>query len=152
MASGKIPFKIAICHSISFVFFNTQAFSTYFKKYIDPDMQRMGYWALKECSTDHLLTTNQAESFNAVLKRFTKNEKLAVDLMVLKLYEISKHFERRTARGLASIGDYTLLEHLRPQYACQEIQLPNSETSTDIINRIRSSSSIELEVCLGIFI
>ena len=102
MASCKIPFKIAICHSISFVFFNTQAFSTYFKKYIDPDMERMGYWALKECSTDHLLTTNQAESFNAVLKRFTKNEKLAVDLMVLKLYEISKHFERRTARGLAT--------------------------------------------------
>ena len=115
-------------------------------------MGRMGYWALKECSTDHLLTTNQAESFNAVLKRFTKNEKLAVDLMVLKLYEISKHFERRTARGLANIGEYTLLEHLRPQYARQEIQLPNSETSTDIINRIRSSSSMELEVCLGILI
>lgn len=78
------------------------------------DMDRMGSWGLEPFGIK-LLTTNQAESWNATLKRLVR-ERDQTDSLVLALFEISQFFNRRVTLGAAGSGDYKILDSLHEKY------------------------------------
>ena len=60
----------------------TKDFGDYFTEHIDPDMNNMGAWALKEKNINlKMLTTNQAEILNAKIKRINMNKELPLELI-----------------------------------------------------------------------
>ena len=61
----------------------TKDFGDYFTEHIDPDMNNMGAWVLKEKKNINLkmLTTNQAEILNAKIKRINMNKELPLELI-----------------------------------------------------------------------
>lgn len=71
-------------------------FTRYFEECIDPDMGKMGVWALRDYGLFEVLSTNRSESWNALVKReFVKKRGYTEDEIIRTSFEIVK---RRTLR------------------------------------------------------
>ena len=72
----------------------------------------LGRWILEPLgiySTFSGVTSNQSESFNAVLKDFEKWKEALVDSAVLSFYYLQVYYYNEIQRGFCGIGTHTLL-------------------------------------------
>ena len=58
------------------------------------------------------MTSNQSESFNAVLKRLHSWKQVPLDAIVLSLYHLQTFYLNEVERGFAGIGSFTLVPEL----------------------------------------
>lgn len=54
------------------------------------------------------VTSNQSESFNALLKRLQSWREVPVDNIVLSLYYLQAYYSNEVQRGFAGLGNFTL--------------------------------------------
>ena len=72
-----------------------------------PVIEHIGSWEM-ECFGLDSATTNQSESFNAVLKRLQQWKEVPVDAMVLSLKRLADFHLAEVQRGYAGLGNYDL--------------------------------------------
>jgi hypothetical protein len=56
------------------------------------------------------VTTNQSEGFNTLLKNLTERKEYTIDSLALALYFLQCYYINEIQRGLAGLGQYSLLE------------------------------------------
>lgn len=124
-----------------------QEFVRYYNKEIHPDMDRMANWAFQSHGFK-LVTSNQAESFNAFIKLWTEGVENRLDTLVLILLEAIEFSLARIRRGQYGDEDsYTLREFLKPLYVKDPtFKLPEPIDKQDIINKIKSRLNREKAV------
>lgn len=133
----------------------SQDFSDYYSRNIDPDIDRMGSWVLLPFGFE-LLTTNQSESMNCFLKRFTDWTKTQLDMFIIILLKITEYFEVKVMRSrymAEQSTDYNLLDHLikNSNYALGSVSLPKPISREDLIARIKMTRPVKHlhdEVCM----
>ena len=103
-------------------------------------MHNMGSWVLAPFGVA-LLTTNQAESFNATMKRFQNWKKLPLDMMVVSFLRLDEFFAARIARGHYGLDDYKLRKHLQKYYPSEGAVIPKQVTMDQLLERIKNSRS-----------
>ena len=86
------------------------------------------------------ITTNQSESFNALLKRYGQWREAPLDSMVLGLYFLQSYHHNEIQRGYGGIGSYTLFS----EYTFAAIPLDEVITSTvispeEIVDKIKNN-------------
>ncbi len=118
-------------------------------------MNNMGAWALKEHNINlKMLTTNQAESLNAKIKRINMNKELPLDLIVYRFYELSENYSKLIILGRYQKGNYHIRDHLREFYDpnASGVQLPSIISYDEEMKRIEQRNSqvkiIFTEFCL----
>jgi len=84
----------------------SQPFVQYFVDNIHPVIEQLGSWQLQPYGLTSS-TTNQSESFNAVLKRLQAWTEAPVDAMVLSLYRLAQYYNAEISRGMNGLGSYT---------------------------------------------
>ena len=85
------------------------------------------------------MTSNQSESFNAVLKDFEKWKEAPVDSAVLSFYYLQVYYYNEIQRGFCGIGTYTLLA----DFSClkcevDELKILKAIPPASIVASIRS--------------
>lgn len=110
-------------------------------------MDRMANWAFQSHGFK-LVTSNQAESFNAFIKLWTEGVENRLDTLVLILLEAIEFSLARIRRGQYGDEDsYTLREFLKPLYVKDPtFKLPEPIDKQDIINKIKSRLNREKAV------
>lgn len=84
------------------------------------------------------VTTNQSESFNAVLKRLHSWREVPLDAIVLSLYHLQAFYLNEIQRGFAGIGSFTLVpELMKAQRSVDEILLIPTFQPEEIVERIQ---------------
>ena len=73
------------------------------------------------------ITTNQSESFNALLKRYGQWREAPLDSMVLGLYFLQSYHHNEIQRGYGGIGSYTLFSE------CTFAAIPQDEVITSTV-------------------
>lgn len=87
-----------------------------------------------------LMTTNQAESYNAILKLTKIHKKKSVDEMIYAFLLDSEKYESKIAKGRYRIGGlYSLREHLRVLYDINDpaAKLPQPTDEDDLKSRVK---------------
>ncbi|XP_057373142.1 uncharacterized protein LOC130694019 [Daphnia carinata] len=121
-----------------------QEFSDYFDVAIDPDMNRMGAWALRPFGLS-LQTAHQPESFSGVMRRLSESgltwSKSSVDGLVASLMKITDFFNVRVARSRYRLANhaYTLKANLNDFYDENDTDFPDSITVEELMSDIRLS-------------
>ena len=108
----------------------------YFQKNIDPAMNEMGSWALRDGAD--FLSTNAAESMNAVVKRHTKGKIFRPDVLVVKFHHLSERYFKEIVRGRYDEGDFVLAGNQRNnfQQTDEKPVLPYTRTVEQIFKDI----------------
>ncbi len=106
---------------------------------IDPDMNKMGAWALQPYGVA-VGTTNESETLIYIMQQFGIWEKSSVDLMVTSLMEVAEFFNVSVSASRYCVGDYTytLKEDLVDFYATNGEDIPEPLSVEELVNRIRS--------------
>ena len=77
-------------------------------------MNEMGSWALRDGAD--FLSTNAAESMNAVVKRHTKGKIFRPDVLVVKFHHLSERYFKEIVRGRYDEGDFVLAGNQRNNF------------------------------------
>lgn len=111
-------------------------------KNIHSCIDRMGAWNLRPFGTT-LLTTNQAESYNAILKLTVDNSDRPVSAMVIELMLDADKYLSKIAKGrLRMGGTLTLLEHLHENYNKTTVNIPKPVDTKEIMERVKNLSPV----------
>lgn len=108
----------------------------------------MGSWALRPYGVE-LLSTNQSESFNAILKLTRKNKTKPISCMVLDLLLNADGYIARIKRGHYRIGGtYTLRpnQHHLHQRSDPDAKLPAPVDCDKILENIKARNAEKLKV------
>ena len=91
----------------------SHAFVQYYEEKVAPEvMSSAGRWILEPLGVYNGysgVTTNQSEGFNTLIKNLVQRKKKTVDSLVLALYFLQCYYNNEIQRGLAGLGQYTLL-------------------------------------------
>lgn len=100
----------------------------------------MGSWVLQSHGIQ-LISTNMAESFNAVLKRATNFKHGKIDATVIALYRLSQLYEVKIWRGRYRLGEYELRIQLNDRYDPNDpnAKIPELVDVEKLIRRIKES-------------
>ncbi len=91
------------------------------------------------------MTSNQAESFNALLKRLQNWREVPVDAIVLSLYYLQAFYSNEVQRGFAGLGNFKLsAEFAAAQRAADEIITISTYQPEEIVNRIQGKKCIDV--------
>ena len=91
------------------------------------------------------VTTNQSESFNAVLKRLHSWREVPLDAIVLSLYYLQSFYLNEIQRGFAGLGSYTLVPDLvKAQRPVDEILVIPTFQPEEIVERIQQKCTSEI--------
>ena len=74
---------------------------------IHPVINQVGAWRLHPFGLN-IMTTNQSEAFNSVLKRLQQYKEVPVDVMAMSLFRLSQFHMCEIQRGHAGNGNYML--------------------------------------------
>jgi len=118
----------------------SQPFSSYYTDNIHKNIDEIGSWRSKTCGFNEV-TTNQSESFNALLKRLQEWKEAPVDVMAMTLYRLTQYNVAEVIRGRQDAGEYELRPELRTAYSGQIVAVPQSTAPEDIVDRLRTASS-----------
>ena len=92
----------------------SKAFLDHYMENIHPRvLTSIGRWILEKLGVYNPysgVTSNQAESFNALLKRLQNWREVPVDAIILSLYYLHAYYFNEIQRGLCGLGNYQLLE------------------------------------------
>nr|CAH0105367.1 unnamed protein product [Daphnia galeata] len=117
-------------------------FSDYFDMAIDPDMNRMGAWALRPFGIS-LQTATSSESFSGIMKRLSETNwnKSSVDLLASSLLKITDFFNVRVARSRYRLADYayTLKASLNDFYGESDCDVSEAMTVEQLMDAIKMS-------------
>ena len=114
-------------------------FRQYYANEIAPDIAAVARWAIEPYRVYDPysgVTSNQAESFNRVVKQLQEWREAPVDCMVLALHHLQSYYLVEIARGQHNLGDY----HLNAQFSpiAETTPLPTSALSPEeIVDRIK---------------
>ena len=93
------------------------------------------------------VTTNQSEGFNTLLKTLTERKEYTIDSLVLALYFLQCYYWNEIQRGLAGLGQYSLLEqHKLLSIPVPDMDLFHCYAPEDIATKLkeqRSQNSVE---------
>jgi len=118
----------------------SQPFSAYFTDNIHKVITSIGSWCLRNHGFSEI-TTNQSESFNAVLKRLQDWKEVPVDVMALSLFRLTQFTVVEVLRGRVNTGEYHLREELQDAYRGTSATVPTATRPEDIVERIRQSTA-----------
>lgn len=106
----------------------------------------MGAWNLRPFGTT-LLTTNQSESYNAILKLTKDNSDRPVSAMVIELMLDADKYLSKIAMGrLRMGGTFTLLEHLRKNYDKTIVNIPKPVDTKAIMEQVKNLNPVVSDV------
>lgn len=108
---------------------------------VHPDINKLGLWELRRIGVDHLLSTNQAESFNFQLKSFANDNQYDLDGMIISLLRFSEHRDGLVHRGRYNLGDYTIRKELQHLYDINDpaAKMPPAKTTDDYLDRLHKA-------------
>ena len=138
------PLSLPSTILLIFCFNIYQEFSDYFDMAIDPDMNRMGAWALRPFGIS-LQTATSSESFSGIMKRLSETNllwnKSSVDLLASSLLKITDFFNVRVARSRYRLADYayTLKASLNDFYGESDCDLSEAMTVEQLMDTIKMS-------------
>ena len=117
----------------------------YYRKCLEPDINSMANWSAKEFGFE-LVSTNAAESHNAVIKRKNYNNlPMRLDDMMLSCLRNVELTLNKIDRSLYRVGgDYALLDELFPLYPTQDCPTLREITAKQIKDR-RIEARVHLE-------
>lgn len=123
----------------------SEAFVTYFTKYIRNDIQNhAGRWLIEPLNIYNPysgITNNSAESMNAVIKRLLNWKEAPADTLILCLQKLQLYYWNEILRGFCNLGQY----RLRSEFGnliqnVEEIQFPtNICNPQDIIDKVKEN-------------
>jgi len=114
-------------------------FSAYYTDVIHPKIKHIGRWHLSRFGMDSI-TTNQSESFNAVIKHLQQWQEAPIDAMALSLFRLTQFYLVEVQRGRRGLGNYSLREGLVAESPFE--QVPCSVTApASIVDTIRNGAS-----------
>ena len=114
-------------------------FSAYYTDVIHPKIKHIGRWHLSRFGMDSI-TTNQSESFNAVIKHLQQWQEAPIDAMALSLFRLTQFYLVEVQRGRRGLGDYSLREGLVAESPFE--QVPCCVTApASIVDTIRNGAS-----------
>lgn len=105
----------------------------------------MGSWALRPHGLE-LLSSNQAESFNAQLKRFVGKKEQSIDMMILSVLRFQEFRENEVKLAQFRLGgEWTLRPHLYGQYDANDpsAEIPKMHSIDDYLNRVKAARNAE---------
>jgi hypothetical protein len=138
------PLSLPLTILLIFCFNIYQEFSDYFDMAIDPDMNRMGAWALRPFGIS-LQTATSSESFSGIMKRLSETNllwnKSSVDLLASSLLKITDFFNVRVARSRYRLADYayTLKASLNDFYGESDCDVSEAMTVEQLMDAIKMS-------------
>lgn len=138
------PLSLPSTILLIFCFNIYQEFSDYFDMAIDPDMNRMGAWALRPFGIS-LQTATSSESFSGIMKRLSETNlqwnKSSVDLLASSLLKITDFFNVRVARSRYRLADYayTLKASLNDFYGESDCDVSEAMTVEQLMGTIKMS-------------
>ena len=92
------------------------------------------------------VTSNQSESFNALLKRLQSWREVPVDAIVLALYYLQAFYSNEVQRGFAGLGNFLLsAEFTAAQRPAEEIVIISTIQPEEIVTRIRQRSPVMVD-------
>ena len=128
-----------------------QKFSKYFDKNIDPDMGKMGAWALRQFGIELETADQSTEKFSCIMRQFGVWNKNSVDLMVTSLMEVADFFNDCISASRYRVGNYpyTLKEDLMIDFNERIVENVQEPLPVDeFIRRIRSRTESPKKVSL----
>lgn len=106
----------------------TENFKRYFINNLKKDILISAKWELLNnniYTPRSGITTNAAESLNAVLKRFLENTEVSAQVLALTLYQLDLYYRKEILRGMCSMGNYNLKkEFLRHCLEPSKVEFP----------------------------
>jgi hypothetical protein len=75
--------------------------------------EKTARWAIEKYRVYNIhsgVTTNMAEGFNTVMKRFLKWKEVPLDLLIHSLQELQTYYANEIQRAMCGIGQYHLLK------------------------------------------
>lgn len=104
----------------------------------------LGRWILESMGVYNPysgVTSNQSESFNAVLKRLQSWREVPLDAIVLSLYYLQAFYSNEVQRGFAGLGNFELsAEFAIARRAPEEIVTISTFQHEEIVARIREKN------------
>ena len=104
----------------------------YVQKKIVPE--RTARWAIEKYGVYNLhsgVTTNMAEGFNTVLKRFLKWREVPLDTLVHCLQELQNYYLSEIQRAMCGVGQYRLMQEFHhyqhPEDECVGVPVMSPE-------------------------
>lgn len=126
-----------------------QDFYYYYENNINPDIDRLGAWKFKKKYNISSVTTNQAESVNAMVARFSGvkgGRLLSIDFAALTMYSLLASFDRQIIRGRYRVGEkWTLLKKLEKKYKMKHFPIIQDHISQEKILEDLLKSNIEVK-------
>jgi len=105
-------------------------------------MTSIGRWILEPLgvySAYHGVTTNQSESFNAVLKALQHWKEAPVDTIVLSFFYLQIYYHNEIQRGFCGIGSYKLSSEFSClQCSTDELRILKAIPPDEIVKNIKS--------------
>jgi hypothetical protein len=87
----------------------SEPFIDYFRARILTKVEEYGTWSVsKLVTTGRLITTNQSEGFNTLLKSLQDWKEVPPDVVMLSLQMLQKYYQNEICRGKCGIGNLTL--------------------------------------------
>ena len=87
------------------------------------------------------VTTNQSESFNAVLKALQHWKEVPLDAIVLSFYYLQIYYHNEIQRGFCGIGTYKLLSEFSClQCSTDELRILKAMPPDEIVQSIKSKA------------
>ena len=139
---------------VVYLFFSKD-YSDFFDLEIDPDMDKMGRWALRSLGVS-FQCTRQSELFSAIKKHFPVSscKRYSPDKIVLILFGIIEYFSVKVSRSRFGKDEYTLREHLIKTYIheadAEKPDIPKPLTIDEAIALARKSRSSTYEVSINV--
>lgn len=110
-------------------------FSNFFDEYIDPDMNRMGAWALHPLG---IPLPSLSELFVSIMNRFNGWKTFSIDNMAVSLLRVTEFFNDKITRGRIRLGDYTVKENMSVTYCQGDAIVPDPISVDQLLNSIGS--------------
>ena len=108
-------------------------------------MSALGRWVIEKArvySPYSGVTSNQSESFNAVLKRLQLWKEVPVDVIVLSLFYLQAYYHNEIQRGFCGLGNYSLAPEFAPAHRSEdEINIISTYSPNDIVSKMRERVS-----------
>jgi hypothetical protein len=119
-----------------------------------PKIDDYGHWSVsKVFQTDTLVTTNQREGFNSLLKSLQGWKEVPLDGILLSLNMLQRYYTNEIKRGKAGIGTYTLKEGfeemvIKPEHLVIESCVASTKITETIQKKNFPFREFSSEACL----
>ncbi|BES91239.1 MULE transposase domain [Nesidiocoris tenuis] len=126
----------------------SKPFLSYFDKHILTDLKSTAKWELEKRDVylqGSGITTNRAESFNAVIKRLIDYNEVKGQVTVLTLYHLDICYRKDIVRGKCRQGNFVLVDpYLGFALSVDEVDFPESRINLDNLPYVLTNRDLQL--------